>query len=85
MSKVLMTVHFDQGDSPTIADVVRDFGIRADQIDADFGVVEVDPSDHAYTILVDSEAASSLGSKPGKNSEGPFANPEIGAFNFRGR
>lgn len=51
----------------------------------EFGVVEIDPSDHAYSILVDSAVAFGMAGWERRNVEGPYSNPEIAPFSFRGR
>jgi hypothetical protein len=58
--------------------VKKELGLSDEEVDADFGLVEIDPDAHRYAILVEEEAASRVGGAPGV--EGPFANPPIEPF-----
>lgn len=58
--------------------VKEDLGLSDEEIDADFGLVEIDPEARRYAILVDGPAAQRVGGKAGV--EGPFANPPIEPF-----
>ena len=58
--------------------VTEDLGLGAEDIDGDFGVVEIDPDEHRYAILVEESAAERVSGREGV--EGPFANPAIEPF-----
>jgi hypothetical protein len=79
MAKVMMTIRAPQG-PPTVPEIVSRYGLQPGEIDADFGVVLIDPADHAYTILVEPSAAGKI--QPGGDWEtsGPFSNPKIEPF-----
>jgi hypothetical protein len=62
----------------TAAQVRRKLGLRPGELDASFGVVEIDPARHLYTVLVDEKAAERVAGLPGV--EGPHANPPIEPF-----
>jgi len=80
MAKVMVTFQAE-GPAPTIAELQQRFSITDDEIDYSFGVVEVDPKDHTYTILVEESAVDKV--QPyGRITkvEGPFSNPRIEPF-----
>jgi hypothetical protein len=71
---VMMTVELDP-EAATVANAAERLGVAPDQIDAEFGVVNIDPEQNLYTVLVDEQAATGAGDRPGV--EGPFSNPRI--------
>jgi hypothetical protein len=80
MAKVMVTFQA-QGPAPTIAELQRRFSLKDAEIDHSFGVVEVDPQDRTYTILVEEAAVGKV--QPGgtiTNVAGPFSNPRIEPF-----
>ncbi len=79
MSKVMMTIQ-SGGTPPTIADIRRRYSLDDDDIDTDFGVVEVDPAEHVYTFLVEEKAASKISVDSDWSVEGPYSNPRIEPF-----
>jgi len=82
MAKLLFNVTWDQG-KPTIEQVAARYGFDPTEIDAKFGVIEIDPEEHLYTILVDREAAERVRGERGPEGaerEGPFANPPVQPF-----
>lgn len=78
MAKVMLS--FKATPTPSIEQVKRRFGLADDEIDAAFGVIEVDPDDHLLTILVEQSAAARVTGDPGWTGEGPFADPKIEPF-----
>jgi hypothetical protein len=66
------------GRPPTLEEIEERFGIDPDGVDRRFGVVEVDPDDHLFTLRLEAAEAAKLGS--GQGAEGPFSDPEIAAF-----
>jgi hypothetical protein len=58
--------------------VQEDLGLDAADIDRDFGVVEIDPDEHLYAILVEESAAQRASGQEGV--EGPYADPPIEPF-----
>lgn len=72
-----MTVELDP-EAATVAKAAERLGVEPGQIDAEFGVVSIDPDQHLYTVLVDEEAAAGAAERPGV--EGPFSNPRIEPF-----
>jgi hypothetical protein len=77
MSKLLLSVTRDPSEA-SLAAVKRDLGLSDEEIDAEFGIVEIDPEGHRYAVLVEESAAERVGKQPGV--EGPFANPRIEPF-----
>jgi hypothetical protein len=77
MSKLMLTVKLDPSHA-TPSDASERLGLAEDELDADFGVVNVDPEQDLYAVLVDEETAARLSGDPGV--EGPFANPPIEPF-----
>lgn len=77
MSKVMMTIKRSPG-TASLKSVTQDLGLGESDIDANFGVVAVDPDADLYAILVDEGVAGKLGHA--KTVEGPFANPKIEPF-----
>ena len=65
---------------PTIEDLRRKYALREDEIDASFGVVEVDPADHLYAVLVEESAAAKIQPNGNWTIEGPYSNPRIEPF-----
>ncbi len=59
----------------SLPDVMHRLALSADEIDLDFGLVNIDPDRHLYTILVDESVAPRLATEPGVS--GPYANPPI--------
>ena len=76
MAKVMMTIRSQEG-KPAVEDIVRKYKLSPDEIDRDFGVIEVDERDHTYSILVEASAAPKISSDAKWDTEGPFANPPI--------
>lgn len=79
MAKVMMTIRAPHV-APTVPELIAQYGLQPGEIDEDFGVIEIDPEDHAYTILIEPTAASKI--QPNENWEvsGPFSNPKIEPF-----
>lgn len=77
MAKLLLTLTRRPAQASLDA-VKRDLGLSDEDIDGEFGVVNVDPNGHRYAILVEERAAERVGKEPGV--EGPFANPRIAPF-----
>jgi hypothetical protein len=73
----MMTVELDP-DSATVDEVAKRLGLGPEEIDAEFGVVPIDPDNHLYSVLVDEQASARVAGQPGV--EGPFSNPRIEPF-----
>ena len=77
MSKVMFNVRWPEG-HPTAEQVCQKYGLSPEDVDDQFGVIEVDPAEHVYTILVDEAAAARLDpDRANGRLEGPFSNPKI--------
>ena len=73
----MLTLTLDRAEA-TVDGVRRQLGLDEGALDPDFGVVEVDPENHRYAVMVDEDTASRVAGKRGV--EGPFSNPRIEPF-----
>jgi len=73
----MLTLTLEPGEA-TLEAAARKLGLEERELDPDFGVVEIDPAAHRYTVLVDEGAAEQASRVPGV--EGPYANPRIEPF-----
>jgi hypothetical protein len=79
MASVLMSIQ-SPGKAPDLQAIKQRYGLADDEIDPGFGVVEIDPADGTYTVLVDERAASKLASGADWTVRGPYSNPRIQPF-----
>lgn len=80
MAKVMVSFKV-VGAAPTVDELKERFGLSDAEIDASFGVVEIDPETHTYTILVEQSAVEKMqAGRSIRNVEGPFSNPRIEPF-----
>jgi len=79
MSKMLYSVNW-KGEKPSLEQIAKKYGFQTDDIDRDFGVIEIDPQDNLYSILVEESAVVP---KDAKDIEGPFSNPRIEPFDLQ--
>ena len=82
MGKVLITLKSPDGAPITLKSLMERFGLRADDIDKEFGLIEIDPKNHIYTALVEADTKLARGLAPGYEVEGPFSNPRIEPFDL---
>jgi hypothetical protein len=74
VARVMVTLELEP-EQANLDEVRRLLGLAGHELDANFGVVNISPKDHLYTILVDPEAAERIrGAAPVR---GVFANPRI--------
>lgn len=76
MSRLMVTVKFPH--KPTLDEAMARFGLSAAEVDASFGVQELDPNSGEYVLLVDAAAAQRI--QGGAGVTGAFSNPTIGTF-----
>jgi hypothetical protein len=74
MATVMITLRLEP-EQASLDEVRRLLGLAADEIDQRFGVVNINPSEHLYTILVDEKAAERV--KGAGPVRGVFSNPRI--------
>jgi hypothetical protein len=74
---VLLTLQLDPAEASAQA-VRRKLELDEEQFDPEFGVVEIDPVQHKYAVLVEEDVAAKLEGAP--DVEGPFSNPRIEPF-----
>jgi hypothetical protein len=73
----LMEVTLDPGRA-TLEEARQRLGLEEGELDVDYGLVEIDPEQNKYAILVDDRAAERISGHP--EVKGPFANPPIEPF-----
>jgi hypothetical protein len=79
MSKVMVSIQSRES-PPQFEEVKTRYGLTDDEIDPQFGVVEIDPVDGTYAILVEETAAEKITDRPGWTVQGPYSNPTIEPF-----
>jgi hypothetical protein len=77
MAGVMVTLRLDP-EQATLEEVRRLLGLTEAEVDPAFGVVNISPAEHLYTILVDQAAASRV--EGAEQVEGVYANPRIEPF-----
>jgi hypothetical protein len=77
MARVMVTLRLDPGQA-SLDEVRRLLGLADEEVDPNFGVVNISPAEHLYTILVDEQAAARVGGAA--QVEGVFSNPRIEPF-----
>ena len=77
MPRVMVTLRLDPGQA-TLPEVRRLLGLAPEEVDPGFGVVNISPSEHLYTILVDRAAAARV--EGADAVEGVYGNPRIEPF-----
>jgi len=82
MTKMLINITWKEGE-PTVDQIIEKYGIEPDEIDDDFGVIEIDPDENLYTLLIEQTAAERVRNNLGEDEtdfEGPFSNARIEPF-----
>ena len=82
MNKLMFQFEHPDG-APTVEEAMSTYGLKRDEIDADFGVVPVDRERSIYVVLIDEDAAARLQEDPESERsdvEGVFSNPPIEPF-----
>ena len=74
MPRVMVTLRLDP-EQASLPEVRGLLGLAPDEVDPAFGVVNISPAEHLYTILVDEAAAARIAGAPAV--EGVFGNPRI--------
>jgi len=77
MAKEMLTLQLRPGEA-TLSSVCRKLNLRSEDVDHEFGVVNIDPQKNLYAILVEPAAAQKASAEPGV--AGPFSNPRIETF-----
>ena len=77
MAKQMLTLKLSPKEA-TLSKVSKQLNLSSEEIDAEFGIVNIDPKRNLYAVLVEEEAARRVGRAPGV--EGPFSNPKIEPF-----
>jgi hypothetical protein len=74
---LIVTLRLDPGKA-TLEQIQARYGLTSTEVDANYGVVSVNPDDHLYTILVTEQAANRIKCLPGV--VGVYSNPRIETF-----
>jgi hypothetical protein len=74
MAKLMVTLRLEP-EQASLEEVRRLLGLAPEEVDAHFGVVNISPAEHLYTILVDEKAAGRV--EHAEPVEGVFGNPRI--------
>jgi hypothetical protein len=77
MAKVMVTLTLDPRQA-SLDEVRRLLGLSEAEVDAGFGVVNISPRGHLYTILVDEAAAARV--QDADAVEGVYGNPRAEPF-----
>ena len=78
MAKVMMQVRSKK--TLTLSEIKRLYALAEDEIDSNFGIVEVDPKDHLFAFLVEESAALKCFSTDDFEISGPYSNVRIEPF-----
>jgi hypothetical protein len=73
----MLTLQLDPSEASE-EDVRRKLDLDDQALDPAFGVVEIDPAQHKYAVLVEEDVAERVQGSP--EVEGPFSNPQIEPF-----
>jgi hypothetical protein len=77
MAGVMVTLRLPP-EQATLEEVRRLLGLSPEEVDPAFGVINISPAEHLYTILVDEAAAARIANAD--PVEGVFSNPRIEPF-----
>jgi hypothetical protein len=77
MARVMVTLRLPP-EQATLEEVRRLLGLTPEEVDPAFGVVNISPAEHLYTILVDEEAAARVADAD--PVQGVYSNPRIEPF-----
>ena len=82
VTKLLYTLTWKEG-QPSVEQICAEYGLEPEELDPKFGIIEIDPEQHLYSILVDEEAVQRLEKREGQEPlglEGPFSDARIAPF-----
>lgn len=83
MSKLLYTLTWADG-KPTVDDVRHKYGLDADAIDSDYGIIPIDLAANQYAIMLEESALERItGKRVEPSIRGPYANPPVEPFGLQ--
>jgi hypothetical protein len=77
MGKVMMTLQLDPKEAD-LPHVRSKLGLKKDEIDEQFGIVNISPKEHLYCVLLEEETAARVSGLDWV--KGPYSNPKIETF-----
>ena len=77
MARMMVTLRLPP-EQANLEEVRRLLGLSPEEVDPAFGVVNISPAEHLYTILVDEPAAARIANAD--PVEGVYGNPRIEPF-----
>jgi hypothetical protein len=77
MGKVMFQFRY-KGATPRLDEVGSLYGLRVDQLDSDYGVIETDSQEGLHVVLVDEAAQAQIQAK--LKERGEDADPAVGVF-----
>jgi hypothetical protein len=82
MAKLLASIRWP-GAAPTVSELCSRYHLAEADFDQAFGVVEVDPEQHLFGVLLEEAAANKLGSAGFPEISSPQSNPRIDTFDLQ--
>jgi hypothetical protein len=79
MGKVMLTFTLDPSEASE-DHVRRKLALKKEELDPEFGVVELDSAARQYAVLVDEDVAARVQGQGNSEVSGPYANPPIEPF-----
>ena len=78
---MLMTVKWTEEEPPTLEKVAAKMNVEVADLDAEFGVINIDPAEKLYSVMVEEDKVSKA--KGDRDIEGPYSNPRIEPFDLQ--
>ena len=79
--KMLMTVKWDEKDPPTLETIAAKMDVGIADLDAAYGVINIDPQEKLYSVMVEEDKLPELKNKT--DIQGPYSNPKIEPFDLQ--
>lgn len=79
--KMLMTIKWNEKEPPTLEEVAAKMNAEVADLDAEYGVINVDPADKLYSFMIEEDKVAKA--KGDHDIEGPYSNPRIEPFDLQ--